>query len=497
MSIRVKLILIYVILVIFSAAFIAFAGMGMIASFFAGITDTILEDIEVDEAIEIVIDLIAELNVAEKSEEGALLDPSFIKDVDKRLQKFDGHLFVFHENQWINVAGQEFTEPFFNQLEAHNINVAKPHQPPNRGIEYHNKTYYSFAHEFNVQDKSVTYYFVIDGSDLDEVWGSLGNFIIKFMLVILLIVILPLAYVLSKDIINPLKVLETGANKIREGDLDFKLEAKSNNEIGKVIQSFNKMRVELRKSLEKQLQYEENRKELIASISHDLKTPITSIKGYVEGIKDGVANDEEKLNKYLEVIYNKSLYMDRLIDDLFMFSKLDLDHLSFDMEEVNVTDYMNSCLNELMLEYKQHGIEIDYKKQIANHETVWMDQQKITRVIMNIVQNAVKFMDKEEQRVTIGVEAQAEGISFYIRDNGSGIPQNQLSYIFERFYRADGARNTKNGGSGLGLAIAKQIIEKHGGTIAAESELGVGTIVYFVLKKGKVAKTHEEDSINN
>ncbi|MFZ5354044.1 MAG: ATP-binding protein [Bacillota bacterium] len=491
MSIRLKLILVYVVMIIISATVLVFSTMGIIGHYFARASEAVFKDKKVDEVIMEMVDLLAELKAAEKLGGAALLDMEFINGLDSKVSTFNGKLYVLYEDQWINVPEAHYDKEYFDHLKEESISFSETSDHKQRIIDEKEHHDFSFSQDFYANGKKVSYYIVIDFSALHLVQGNMGRALAALMLIILLIVILPLTFILSKDIIKPLKVLETGANRIREGDLNFNLRARSNDEIGRVVNAFDKMRMELKKSIERQLQYEENRKELISSISHDLKTPITSIKGYVQGIMDGVADDGEKLDKYLQVISSKSQDMDRLIDDLFMFSKLDLDRLTFNMGKTDIKKYMDGCVSELSLEYTQQGVNIQFEYEAGIDVSIYMDQQMIKRVIMNIVQNAVKYMNKAEKQLTIRVSDADKAINFCITDNGKGIAPEKLPHIFDKFYRVDAARNTQQGGSGLGLAIAKQIIEKHGGSIYAESTLDIGTTICFTLNKIEVEKVNE------
>lgn len=276
--------------------------------------------------------------------------------------------------------------------------------------------------------------------------------------------------------------MKGATEKIKEGNLDFQIPITSQDEIGQLNQGFEEMRKRLKESIEMQTQYEENRKELISNISHDLKTPITSIIGYVEGIKDGVANTPEKMDKYLTTIHTKAKHMDTLIDELFLFSKLDLNRVPFQFETVELNTFMQELIEEMQMDLSKEGIEVRLQLH-ASPLYVTADCEKINRVISNLIHNSVKYMDKEEKKITVTVSSDNNKVIVKVMDNGSGIESDTLPYIFERFYRAEQSRNSSTGGSGLGLAIAKQIVEEHGGEIWAESELGKGTSIFFSLEK--------------
>ncbi|RAV16393.1 sensor histidine kinase [Paenibacillus contaminans] len=317
-----------------------------------------------------------------------------------------------------------------------------------------------------------------------------ANFARKFfpVLFLLLVVILvlthtALTFFMSRSIIRPLNGLRHAVKQIKEGNLDFQVEVSGKDEIGQLGVAFEEMRAQLKSSIETQLQYEENRKELVTNISHDLKTPITAIKGYVEGIQDGIADTPEKMKKYINTIYAKSVEMDRLIDELFLYSKLDLKRLPFAFERVDMADFLQDCSEDLRFDLEKTGFR--FRSEIALQPGTWvsLDRDKFIRVIHNVIRNCVNYMDKDDKRIALQASETDGAVLIRISDNGPGIDAAALPHIFDRFYRAEQSRNSETGGSGLGLAIVKQIIEGHGGEIWAESAEGEGTTIFMALKK--------------
>jgi signal transduction histidine kinase len=290
-----------------------------------------------------------------------------------------------------------------------------------------------------------------------------------------------LTYFVSKSIIKPINELSEAAEQISKGNLDFQIEPTGKDELGKLAETFEQMRFKLKESAEMQRKYEENRKELIANISHDLKTPITSIKGYVEGIRDGVANTPEKMDRYIQTIYKKAVDMDHLIDELFLYSKLDLHRVPFEFEIVDLKSYLTDYIEELRFDVEKDGVVVTFHAEKGAYQ-VLADREQLKRVITNVVQNSLKHMNKLEKHIHIHLLLENNNVIVQIKDNGIGIPEEDLPLIFDRFYRADPSRNTGTGGSGLGLAIVKRIIEEHGGDIWAESKLGEGTSIFFTIK---------------
>lgn len=231
------------------------------------------------------------------------------------------------------------------------------------------------------------------------------------------------------------------------------------------------------------MQYERESRELISNISHDLKTPLTAIKGYAEGLIDGVADTPERQEKYLKTIYTKASDMSVLVDELSLYSKIDSNTVPYNFSIINVADYFNDCIDELRFDLEVKNIRLGYEYSANPDAKAIADAEQLKRVINNIIGNAVKYMDKKEGRLNVRVKEISNFIQVEIEDNGAGISRKDLPNIFDRFYRADASRNSKKGGTGLGLAIAKKIIEEHEGRIWATSVEGAGTTMYFTIRR--------------
>lgn len=188
------------------------------------------------------------------------------------------------------------------------------------------------------------------------------------------------------------------------------------------------------------------------------------------------------MEKYINTIYNKAVDIDRLIDELFLYSKLDLNRLPLNLTPISLGKYLDDIIEELRFDLEKQQLLIDYIHPEESVE-VMADGKQLKRVMVNIIENAVKYMDKPNGRVMVRLDVEGDEVIVAVKDNGMGIPEDALPFIFDRFYRTDPSRNKQTGGSGLGLAIAKRIIEEHGGQMKAESVLGEGTTIYFTLKK--------------
>lgn len=316
-----------------------------------------------------------------------------------------------------------------------------------------------------------------------------------------------LTYFVSRSIIRPIQSLRTAALKIKEGDLSRELRVeqslrrrkRNQNEIDQLSSAFEEMRIRLKHSIDQSLQYEDNRKQLLSHISHDLKTPISAIKGHVEGILDGIANTDEKRARYMHTIYRKASDMDQLIDELFLFSKLDLQKVAYDFKIVDIGRYVEDFMDEQRFDLEKADVSLEFENISDESLRVAADPDKLNRMFTNILNNSVKYMQQDggerEDIITVRVSKDGDFARIEIEDTGPGIELVDLPYIFDGFYRAEQSRNSETGGSGLGLAIVKQITDGHSGFVWAEniSERGARFCIKLPLTtEFKAVNDHEE-----
>ena len=314
--------------------------------------------------------------------------------------------------------------------------------------------------------------------------------------IILVFTALVLSVWIYSGVFNPVQELNIAMKNIAEGNLDYQIptpDQKQKGEMAELAINYEDMRLRLKESTEEKLQRENQNKELISNISHDLKTPITAIKGYVEGIMDGIANTPEKMDKYIRTIYNKANDMDRLINELSLYSGIDSNRIPYNFHRLNVADYFQDCLEEVGLDLESEDIELSYSNLVIPETMVIADPEQLKRVINNIISNSVKYQDKKPGMIDIRILDEIDSIRIEIEDNGRGIAQRDLPKIFERFYRTDASRNSTKGGSGIGLSIVKKIVEDHGGYIWATSREGEGTCMHIVLRKYEEVKQETKD----
>lgn len=323
-------------------------------------------------------------------------------------------------------------------------------------------------------------------SDLDASMKYYGKILIYLILIGVFMVLFTsicISKFIKSQILVPLQILGEGIDKMKKGNLEEDVPIVRNDEIGEVAQSFNEMRDKLKQSIDDRLRYEEENKILISNVSHDLKTPITAIKGYVEGIIDGVATTPEMIDRYLKTVYTKAEMMDTMIDELSIYSKIDSNSIPYQFARLNLDSFFQDFMEDVSIDFENRNIEIAYFNYCSDDLYVMADAEQLKRVITNIVTNAVKYNDKSKGRINIRIREYGKDIRVEIEDNGMGIDEKDLPYIFDRLYRADTSRNSRSGGTGLGLSIAKKIIEEHGGRIWAKSRKNTGTMIIFTLEK--------------
>ncbi len=491
MSIRLRLVLSYtamifvpVLLFIVSALLIALIFLGDIRNL-AEYYDVKFQEGSIQNYFDQSSLAEAELKHTTMFDPDRLLESSYLDSFEERLAALKMSLIV-RKNESIlyttpRLAGKVKSE----ELPGFQIETGRgPHDDMDSiHLVIEGKTYSFSTYDFYFSDKTQGSLFILsDITPLKQLGQKFNPALLVAFLLALILTNGMLTYFVSRSILKPLRELRQAADHIKAGNLDFSLKTRRNDELGQLSRAFEEMRVKLKESIEIRLQYEENRKELISNISHDLKTPITGIIGYVEGIRDGVANDLEKQAKYMDTIYTKAKNLDRLIDELFLYSKLDLNSMPFEFQQVSLVSFIHDCIDELKLDLEKKYIHLEWvNPNIAEFLQVRMDGEKLKRVMINIIENSCNFMDKKPAMIHIRTKQGTKAVTIEIEDNGAGISQADLPYIFDRFYRADKSRNLNGNGSGLGLAIAKQIVEAHEGTITADSEIGKGTKMTITL----------------
>lgn len=264
-----------------------------------------------------------------------------------------------------------------------------------------------------------------------------------------------------------IKFITKEVNLIKEKGFGRTIEIKGKDELSQLCKSINNMSIELGKKIENEKKIENTKNELITNISHDLKTPLTSIVGYLELLNNKDINEEDK-EKYIKIAYNKSLRLKELVNELFEYTKLTDNNIKIDKVKYNISSLINQIVGESILSFQENNIEVilenPYKDLYYD-----IDPKLFVRVIENLVKNAEKYSDPNSIFKVI-IEKKIEDIEILFINHCEGLNEKELEKIFEKFYRLDKARSSDNEGSGLGLSIAKRIIELHGGDLTVENK---------------------------
>jgi len=324
-----------------------------------------------------------------------------------------------------------------------------------------------------------TNYSLYPKSSLNQ-YFYMGIFFFLFVVVIILIINRILTQSVTKKITTPIEILVSGVHELRDGNLNFRIQYDNNDEFKQVCHDFNEMAQHLSDMVIAKQKDEENRKELIAGISHDLRTPLTSIKAYLEGIEKGVATTPQIQKRYFETIKGKTEDLEHIIDQLFMFSKLDIGEFPLRLEEVEIGKVLSDFCEQVTNEYKERGLFLSFRNsdvQLFSN----IDIGQFRSVLSNILENSVKYKINDDVKSEVEYYQSDSNIEITITDNGTGVPEENIDKLFDVFYRGDISRKDPSSGSGLGLAISRKIIERIGGTISAKNAESGGLTIMITL----------------
>lgn len=322
--------------------------------------------------------------------------------------------------------------------------------------------------------------FFIDKRRLSEDYFFWGILVFVVSIIIILLTNRMLTHFVFQKIITPIDALVYGVHQIRDGKLDYRIDYSGKDEFAVICSDFNEMALKLSDFVSQRQKDEANRKELIAGISHDLRTPLTSIKAYIEGLEKGVATTPQNQKKYLNIIKNKTSELERIINQLFIFSKIDIGEFPFNMEEINVVDELFGFIGSLSEEYEEKGLTIIH---VPTDKEIYIkaDIQQFRNVITNIVENSLRYKSAEQGKLFITTYMNDNNVFIELKDNGPGVPEDALDKLFNVFYRGDQSRNNTNNGSGLGLAITAKILERLNGGVKAENNPDGGLVITITL----------------
>lgn len=428
-----------------------------------------------------------------------LLSTPFNEDILATIQSIEkkGLEVVIRKNTQFPYYSSDLVE---KSLIAHSPDYEINNFTPAGTLDNAGRLFHYIKLDFKYLDGSSGSFIILKReSNLFEFFTKWGIWIILVIIAIAIFSAWLINYQLAKTTIEPLEELELATKSLTNFASFIETKERLPNssktkEVRQLEESFEQMWRELQKADLERARYEDNRKELVANISHDLKTPITSIIGHVEGLQDGVANTKEKQQHYLEIIHNQGSHLNDLIDELFLYSKLDLDAVIFEKKTIDFIPYITHLLAEHYWE-NQTRVTTDFP---AEELIVSVDPIQMNKVLTNLIQNSLKFQDKTKKQLDLDfkVTFDDQSLFFSLTDNGTGIDQKELAAVFRRFYRVDKSRTPTVKGSGLGLSIVKQIVEHHDGTIQINSQLGEYTQVIITLPRLKEVH-HDTQNLNH
>ena len=343
--------------------------------------------------------------------EQAEIDPSKLEDIEylervnTEIARKSTYLIVRKNDELYYTGNESAAGNIFDKLPKYGAG----HLEEDSGYYFNNLEKYVKQIDFIFSDGSEGSIFVVT-----RVNSLISKKLLMDMFVAIVCILIFTSFMLTqwihKGVFTPINELNVAMQKIKDGNFDYSLQTDAKGEIGELYRNYEDMRLRLKESTEENIQHEKQNKELVSNISHDLKTPITAIKGYVEGIMDGVADTPEKMDKYIKTIYNKANDMDRLINELTMYSGIDNNRIPYNFHRINVADYFGDCIEEVGLDLESKNIKLNYSSLIEPDTVVIADPEQMKKVINNIISNSVKYMDKPHGQIDIRILDEVDSI---------------------------------------------------------------------------------------
>ena len=323
------------------------------------------------------------------------------------------------------------------------------------------------------------------GSNLQEVEPSGKGLIVVVVIgaVIIGVVLFTVYFLLlTKKFGIYLEEIADGITEISAGNFDAKLNIKQEDEFSLIALRINKMSDDIKQLIEDNRKNEYTKNELITSVAHDLRTPLTSIIGYLDLVSKNDNLTEDGRKRYIEIAYNKSKRLEKLIEDLFAYTKFNYGQVVMEQSEIDMIKFINQLVDEFYPSFQESELDYDFTANTTSAFVV-ADGNLLARAFANLISNAIKY-GKDGKSVKLKLTKETDKIIVSVINYGKVIPEKDLENVFHRFYRVEGSRSSETGGTGLGLAIAKSIIELHGGTVAVRSNFE-GTVFDVVLDANK------------
>lgn len=402
------------------------------------------------------------------------------KALSKKIEKYGYELIVVKDNHIIYKNGGENLKEIWNDLRKEKQTEKAD------GTYYRHKTTITKTYDKDKKTTVIAARFTDSYSFLYRMAMAYPSlFWIGSLIVFLAVIVLfVLSYIFSKRlnqrIMKPLIALEEGAKRIQQGNLEEEIIYKGDSEFENVCWAFNDMQETILYDQKQREKNEQARQDMVTGISHDLRTPLTNIQGYIKGVLDGIADTQEKQEIYLKTAYEATKDMNILLQKLFEFSKIESGQTTFHMVPLDLSEYTQAYVAQKEIEHENIKFLYEKEQEILPDTLIDVDQMK--RVFDNLLENSIKYSDKEQVEITIRAGIIRDEVYISWKDNGPGVREEKLPKIFDRFYRCDEARNKK--GSGVGLYVVKYIIEQQMGSIQAENDNGLKITCHFpTIKK--------------
>ena len=317
--------------------------------------------------------------------------------------------------------------------------------------------------------------------------------ILLFVLVGILIFTIIFLF-LQRKTAKDIETLARGVKQISAGDLHTEIAISGEGELAHIAESIRLMEEELSAHIEKERENEQSKTDLITNIAHDLRTPLTSILGYLDLLRNNQMVPEEMKKHYIEIVYNKALRLQKLIEELFGFTKLSYGKLNMNLSTLDLVQLLSQLVEESYPNFEKNNLSYDFS---ANVKSLLIegDGDLLARLFDNLISNAIKY-GAEGKRVLIRLRKEKEAVSVQVLNFGYVIPEKELPLLFDKFYRVEYSRSLSTGGTGLGLAIVKNIVDVHHGSISVQSDMG-GTrfTVTLPLKYTEEAKSFSDKTL--
>ena len=486
MTIKRRLFISNIFMIVIPAA-LSFAVIGIVIFFYMQIfSNGNMEQFRDDDTKKIIAQV---QTMAKKWSAGSNLE-QIITDIDTAFDnnvKDSIYICVYQENQHVYDKGEQLSTPIYDTA----LHETGNHVYVRDDIII--RSYEAGAYRILLADQE---HYMEDNFLYDDYRMAMINIILVVVFLVVVIVLITnrlLTRYVFRYITTPLETLVYGVHQIRDGNLDYRIEYSGKDEYAQVVSDFNEMAVRLLEMVNARKKDDENRRELVAGISHDLRTPLTSIKAYVEGLEKGVATNPQMEKMYLDTIKRKTDDLDHIITQLFQFSKLDIGEYPFHMELLDLGNTLTNYVDRMKLEYQDSGVAIAITQNTPDCD-IDVDVVQLCNVFTNILENARKYGSKENSMICVSCQKEHEKATIAFTDNGPGVVPEAIDRLFDIFYRSDKARTNTNLGSGLGLAISKKIIERFGGSIIARNVAKGGLCIEITLPIQKGGQDIEKNT---